>query len=215
MLHLQPNVILPHTLSLLKTLQQDSAFHDYFLVGGTALALQIGHRFSIDLDLFTLLPFDTQQLVTHLENNYDFQLQSVAPNTVLGLIEGVKVDFIKHAYSLVEKLLLVNDLRLASLSDIGAMKLNAIAHSGQRLKDFYDIYFLLEYFSLKKLLDAYALKYPKSNPLVALKGLAYFEDINFEEDKPILNKNIAFTNVKQRLEKAVQDLAFIFPKTKI
>jgi predicted nucleotidyltransferase component of viral defense system len=210
MLHLQPDIILPETLSLLQRLQQDPLLNDYFLVGGTALALQIGHRFSVDLDLFSQSSFDTQQLTQHLENNYYFQLLSVAPNTVMALVENVKVDFITHAYPLVKELLLENGLRFASSLDIAAMKLNAIAHSGQRIKDFYDIYFLLEYFSLKDLLDAYVIKYSKSNPIIALKGLTYFDDIRLEEDKPILRKKRSFATVKRRLEQAAQKTDIIF-----
>ena len=143
MLHKDQNVILSTTLELLVTLQQDEELSSFFLVGGTALALQIGHRFSVDLDLFTQNPFDTQSLSDSLASKYDFKISSVSKNTLLGVVNSVKVDFLTHAYPLVNPILEIEGLRLASVEDIGAMKLNAIAHSGQRLKDFIDVYCLL------------------------------------------------------------------------
>ena len=203
MLHKSSDVILPKTLQLLKKIQQDPVFDDFFLVGGTALALQLGHRLSIDLDFFTEHPFSTQALTDHLYDWKDFILSSVSSNTVLGVLEGVKTDFITHAYPLVDPLIIEEGLRLASLVEIGAMKLNAIAHSGQRLKDFIDVYFLLESMTLRDLLTAYSRKYPKSNQLIPLKALVYFEDINIQIDKPMVNRAITLSMLKRRLEEAV------------
>ena len=210
MLHKGDNIILPETLSLLSRLQKDPMLNQFFLVGGTALAMQIGHRYSVDLDFFTLVPFDTQHLTEHLSEFHDFQLNSVQKNTVLGLIEGVKTDFITHAYPLVDGLVEEDGLRMASIEDIGAMKLNAIAHSGQRLKNFIDIYFLLELLPVNTLLKAYELKYPNSNLLVPLKGLIYFEDIDLEADPPILNRKVDIVRMKKRLSEAVENTQKIF-----
>lgn len=91
-----------------------------------------------------------------------------------------------------------------SKEDIGTMKLNAIAHSGQRLKDFIDIYFLLELVPLDSLLKAYEIKYPNSNLLVPMKGLTYFEDIDYEADPPVLNRKVSIEMVKKRLAEAVE-----------
>lgn len=210
MLHKTKDIILPETLDLLERLQKDSMLADFFLVGGTALAMQIGHRFSVDLDLFTTVPFDTRPLSEHLSQSYDFQLSSVQKNTILGVLEGVKTDFIAHAYPLVKDLVTEDGLRLASKEDIGAMKLNAIAHSGQRLKDFIDVYFLLELVPLDTLLKAYEIKYPNSNLLIPVKGLTYFEDIDFEADPPFLNREVGIALLKKRLVEAVEDTQRVF-----
>ena len=204
MLHKTTDVILPETLDLLQRLQQDPALDGFILVGGTSLALQIGHRFSIDLDLFTMEPFDTHLLSEHITVHYAFQLSAVAKNTLLGVMEGVKVDFITHAYPLVKPIINEDGLRLASCEDIGAMKLNAIGHSGQRLKDFIDIYYLLERMPLSALLEAYSSKYAHSNILIPLKGLSYFEDIDLEADPPIMNKTLQPDIMKKRLLEAVE-----------
>lgn len=199
MIYKDPEVILPETLQLLLRIQQDSFFDDFFLVGGTALALQIDHRLSIDLDFFSTRPFDNQQLESHLSSEYGFFTDLVAVNTLKGYIQNIKVDFLTHAYSLVNPLVQEDGLSLASLEDIGAMKLNAIAHSGNRQKDFYDLYFLLEHYPLQKLLDAYQIKYPNSNPVIPLKGITWFEDIDFEIEKPMLKRGVSFEVVKKRL----------------
>lgn len=202
MIHIEKEVILPETLQLLIRLHQDPLLNDFFLVGGTALALHIGHRLSIDLDLFSEKPFDTNELESHLVLDYKFGTDYLAPNTLKGFIDNVKVDFITHAYKLVKPIVQIQGLQLASIEDIGAMKLNAIAHSGNRQKDFYDLYFILEHKSLAALLHGYEKKYPRSNPMIPLKGLTYFEDIDFAIEKPMLKRKVTFQQVTNRLLQA-------------
>src|ERR1035438_4050934 len=130
------------TLDLLKTLMQDDLFRDFFLVGGTALALRIGHRLSIDIDLFSMNSFCEEDLLSAMEAKYNFQLDYRRKNTLKGEIAGVKVDLITHNYPLVKPLQEVEGLRMASLEDITAMKLNAISGNGTRIKDFIDVAYL-------------------------------------------------------------------------
>lgn len=210
MIYTEKEVILPETLHVLRELQRDPLLNDFFLVGGTGLALQIGHRLSIDLDFFTERPFDTGQLEAHLANDFAFYTDYLSNNTLKGFIENIKVDFLTHAYPLVKPLIQPGGLRLASIEDIGAMKLNAIAHSGNRRKDFYDMYFILEHLSLDDLLAAYNAKYPRSNPLIPIKALTWFEDVDFEIEKPILKRSVTFKQVETRLLAAIDDPRRIF-----
>ena len=210
MLHKNKEIILPETLSLLKDLQRDEMLADFFLVGGTALAVQIGHRFSVALDLFTLHSFDNQVLSEHLVRSYGAQISAVSKNTVLAAIRGVKVNLITHAYPLAGGLLEEEGLRLASMEDIGAMKLKAIAHSGQRLKDFIDVYFILERLPLEKVLGAYEKKYPHANLMIPIKGLTYFEDIDPEADPPIMGTKVSLESLKARLVAAVEAPGRVF-----
>ncbi|MBK8703156.1 MAG: nucleotidyl transferase AbiEii/AbiGii toxin family protein [Saprospiraceae bacterium] len=87
MIQKTPDVILPETLALLERIQQDAFFDHFFLVGGTALALQIGHRLSIDLDFFSISPFDNLQLESYLAGQYNFSTDYVAVNTLKGYIQ--------------------------------------------------------------------------------------------------------------------------------
>ncbi|WP_449436196.1 nucleotidyl transferase AbiEii/AbiGii toxin family protein [Pedobacter steynii] len=96
----------------------DELLKAFFLVGGTALSLQIGHRISIDLDLFTLVSFDDNQMLSDLEDKYKFQSDYQSKNTLKGEIGGVKVDLITHNYPLVKPLLNFDNVRMASLDDI-------------------------------------------------------------------------------------------------
>ncbi|MCF8397578.1 MAG: nucleotidyl transferase AbiEii/AbiGii toxin family protein [Bacteroidales bacterium] len=82
------------TLDLIQRLQADSFFESFVLVGGTALALQIGHRISVDIDFFTRENFDIRETLEYLEQEYTFQTQYSHTNTLKGIIEGIFADFI-------------------------------------------------------------------------------------------------------------------------
>lgn len=209
-LFLDDKYIAPDALPLLRALQNDENLQDFFLVGGTALAMQIGHRLSVDLDLFTDKPFDSQALLEYLSSLYGFRASTIFKNTLLGFIGETKVDFVAHQYALVNPLKRADGFRMASLEDIAAMKLNAIVHSGQRLKDFWDIYFLLEKMPLSAMLRCYEAKYPASNAMIALKAVSYFEDINHDLDKPKIWRKITFARLKKRIFKAVENIEKVF-----
>lgn len=174
------------TLELLKSLMKDEKLKDFVLVGGTSLSLQIGHRISVDLDLFSEKVFDAEEMRMYLERVYNLQTDFMAFATVKGEIEGVQIDCISHQYTWIKPFVTENDIRLASLEDICAMKLNAIAGNGTRIKDFVDVAYLSAKFSLHQMLDFYEQKY-HANPLMPLKGLVYFADI--EKTAPVKMSN--------------------------
>ncbi|MFY8189194.1 MAG: nucleotidyl transferase AbiEii/AbiGii toxin family protein [Flavobacterium sp.] len=89
-----------------------------------------------------------------------------------------------------------------SLEDICAMKLQAIQNSGKKLKDFIDVYFLLEHFSLNQMLDFYQIKYKHSNKLIPLKAINYFDDIDPAIDSSISEEVISLHKVKERIQEA-------------
>ena len=196
---LQKETVSAPTLELLKTLMQDDLFRDFFLVGGTALALQIGHRLSIDIDLFTMDSFNEEDMLSALEVKYNFQLDYRRKNTLKGEIAGVKVDFITHSYPLVNPLMHVEGVRMASLSDIAAMKLNAISGNGTRIKDFIDIAYLSTVLTLSDMIDVYQDKYASRNPAMVIKALDYHADIDFKENIDMLDRNYKWKNIEKRL----------------
>ncbi|MDD3527529.1 MAG: nucleotidyl transferase AbiEii/AbiGii toxin family protein, partial [Bacteroidales bacterium] len=124
------------TLELIRQLQADPVLEGFVLVGGTALSLQIGHRISIDIYFFTRNDFDAQQLLQHLEQKYQFQEQYRHINTLKGIVNGVFVDFITHNYHMIKPNEHIEKITMASRPDIAAMKVNAIAGNGTRVKDF-------------------------------------------------------------------------------
>lgn len=190
---LQTETVSPATLELLKDLMKDEQLNDFFLVGGTALSLQINHRISIDLDFFSLNGFDENVLLTYLETRRRFKLDSLTKHTVKGKIDQVILDFITHAYPLVK------NVQLASLEDIAAMKLNAIVGNGTRVKDFIDIAYLSSHLSLKEMLEAYEHKYNSRNQVLVLKSLTYFNDINQNEPIQLLGAAYKWEPIQTRI----------------
>ena len=187
------------TLELLKRLMGDERLQGFVLVGGTSLALQIGHRISVDLDLFIEKEFEADELREYLERYYHLQTDYLAFATVKGEIDGVQVDCIAHAYPWLKPFVLEEGIRLASLEDICAMKLNAIAGNGTRIKDFVDVAHLSSVFSLQQMLDFYEEKY-NANPLMLLKGIVYFADINKNAPVKMANgKPLNWKMIEKRL----------------
>ncbi len=200
------------TLELLKKLMGDERLQGFALVGGTSLALQMGHRISVDLDLFTEKEFEADELREYLEQNYHLQTDYLAFATVKGEVEGVQVDCIAHAYPWLKPFAVEEGVRLASLEDICAMKLNAIAGNGTRIKDFVDVAHLSSRFSLEQMLKFYEEKY-QANPLMPLKGIVYFADIN--KNAPVKmadGKPLDWKSIEKRLLSMEKFPQKVFPK---
>lgn len=168
------------TLELLIKLMQDVRLESFALVGGTSLSLQLGHRISIDLDLFSATSFDETELSSFLISDYGLELDFISHCTVKGEIQGVQIDCIAHQYPWVKEPVMESGVRLASVVDVSAMKLNAIAGNGTRIKDFIDIAYLSSMLSFEEMLHAYERKY-KANAVIPLKAITYWDDINFSE----------------------------------
>ena len=203
---LQTATVEAKTFVLLKRLMQDEFLSDFLLAGGTNLALQLGHRKSIDLDLFAYQEFNAKQVAKHFNENYNFEPHRVLEkNTVLGFIDGIKVDFVAHIYPPLEKPFVEDNIRMYSLQDIACMKLVAISDNGTRLKDFVDIAFLSTKMSLSEMLSAYSIKYTRSNYLQAAKGLSYFSDIDFSVQVELLNnKKFDWRKIEKRIVEMIR-----------
>jgi hypothetical protein len=197
---LHKETVEPATLGLIRTLLADPVFHDFSLVGGTALSLQIGHRISLDIDLFTRKQFDTGEMLVYLEQNYGFALQYMHHYTLKGFINGVFVDILRHDYPQVSDPVKEEGIIMASVADIAAMKLNAISGNGTRAKDFVDFYFLLRNFSFGELIGFYKLKYSERNDFHVIKSLTYFDDI-MEKNWPnmVMEKDLNLNDVKKTI----------------
>ncbi|BDX37484.1 hypothetical protein CYCD_08390 [Tenuifilaceae bacterium CYCD] len=202
MLHTQ--TVESTTLELIESLQTKAYLSNFYLVGGTALALIYGHRKSVDIDLFTNTDFDALGLLEQIQHDFPFQVNFTAQNTIKGSINSIKVDLIAHRYPYLFPILQQGGIRLLSVQDIIAMKLNAISVSGQRSKDYIDIYYALANYSIEQMLTFYQKKYSQRNDTHILKSLVYFDDVDLA-DWPILleNTKITWKQVKKRIESAV------------
>ena len=204
---LQTQAVDAKVLGLIRQLQSLPCMKDFYLVGGTALALYLGHRKSIDIDLFTISSFDEQNLLENLAHDLHFTMHYAAKNTLKGSIEDVKTDVLAHRYPLISDVVTADGISLLSMPDIAAMKLNAISLNGQRVKDFIDIYFLLEKYSIGQMLGFYRKKYTLQNDTIVLKSLAWFEDVELA-DWPVIIKEpkLTWTKVKKRLQQSLKGI---------
>jgi hypothetical protein len=204
--------IAPATLELLKSLMLDEKLSSFILVGGTALALQMGYRISIDLDLFSQKDFDENRLSEYLQDKYAFTEDFKDACTLKGFVNDVKVDIISHRYAYVKPPVVIDHIRMASVQDIAAMKLNAIHGNGTRIKDFADIAFLSSDMCLKEMLEVYTIKYPKTNAISAIKALNYFEDIHQGEKVQLIHGTFNLDAVKKRISDMTKYPTRVFPK---
>jgi len=164
------------TLGLLKQIQQIPLFEHTRLVGGTALALQLGHRVSIDLDFFGKFGATGLAIFEALQKqgfdvSHDYESQNINQLTV----NGVKIDVVNYKYDWIEPAVVEEGVTMAGKKDIAAMKLAAITGRGTR-KDFVDLYFLLQHFSMQQMLGFYMQKYPDGTEFNVIRSLTYFVD---------------------------------------
>ena len=199
---LHKNTVSHAMWELMKRLMKDALLKDFVLVGGTALSLKIGHRMSVDIDLFTVDNFDARKILRHLELSYGAETSHHNTNSIMTFINDIKVDLVSHKYPQIEPAEIIENVRIISIEDIGAMKLHAIVQSGKRYKDFVDMYHLLEHNSLQTYLNAHQKKYD-TNPSIARNGLLYHDSIiSFQGVETPDGNEIKWDVVKERLRKA-------------
>lgn len=206
MLHLE--TVESSTLELLKGLQALDSLRNARLVGGTALALQYGHRISIDLDLFANnLEADFMTIITEIKSQgYKIEIRKQSPRMLIAMIENVKVDIVNYPYSWIDGDKREGSIVLATDKDIAAMKLSAITNRGTK-KDFIDMFFLLKNFSLEQMLAFYSEKYNDGSTFMVLKSLTYFDDAEEDPLPKILDKNLKWPNIKSAIINEVRLLS--------
>lgn len=155
--------------------------YGFYLGGGTALALQIGHRSSVDFDFYTPKDFDPKRLYTKLKKNLkQTASEHMADGTLIITADGVGISFFRYEYPLLKPLVKTECLNLLSIEDISAMKIISIVQRGTK-RDFIDIFYILKRFTLDKLLKLTEEKYEVFNRYLGLRALTYFEDA--EQDR--------------------------------
>ena len=205
MLHLE--TIAPETLELLRRIQSHPAFAETRLVGGTALALQLGHRVSVDLDIFGKWNY-SEGLDAALSTVGHVVRESGSQNGKMAFyyVDDVKVDCVSYEmYNWLDPAVEEEGVRLAAVRDIAAMKINAVTNRGTR-KDFVDVARLLEDHSLDEIFGWYRMKYPDANPALAMRSLSYFVDA---ETMPMPRMLVPFDweEAKDRVRTAVRSMA--------
>ena len=193
----------PNTLELLKQLASQPELSQTRLVGGTALALQYGHRQSIDLDFFGVLPEDKEELLEMMSRVGNMIVTNRTKMIVQAVINQVKVDFVDYSrYPWIDEPVQGDGFVLASDKDIAAMKVNAIIGRGTR-KDFIDLYVLLQHYSLTEIMAFYKQKYPEFSEYRALLSMTYFEDAEMQ-DMPKMFIDTSWEEMKKAIIIAVE-----------
>lgn len=179
--------------------------YGFYLAGGTALALQFGHRDSIDFDFFTEQDFDKEQITNLILENFAgvTKVQDELGTLTFIIEQDIKISFFKYRYKLLEHTIHTDYIDIASISDIACMKLNAICNRNT-LKDYVDLFVIFKKVTLVDLLVLVKNKIPELDTMLILKSLVYFDDIIQE---PIIFKSevITLEEIKEYITKVVFD----------
>lgn len=179
----------------------------FYLSGGTALSLHLGHRESEDLDFFNQASFNPYKLEREIIRYGTLSQTELAEGTLNTFLNSVKLQFLEYPYPLLEPTINWKGIKLSSIIDIACTKLQTISMRGSK-KDFVDLYFLLKEYSLADLIAATEKKYILSDysQTHIIKSLVYFTDAN-EQPMPRMHTKADWTEIKNSLVKAVKSLS--------
>jgi predicted nucleotidyltransferase component of viral defense system len=175
---------------------------EFKLVGGTALALQLGHRHSVDIDMFCFSQFDRRRIEHELMQRLRPEFNEQTEFMLQFHVNGIKVDLIRYPYAPNFDTIEVDGIRMLDLRDIATMKLNALTNRGAK-KDFYDIYFLLRKMSLGRMLELYCARFGQNDPISVVRSLDYFADAERHLD-PYCIEHVTWAEVKETIRKEVR-----------
>ncbi len=178
----------------------------FYLSGGTALSLQLGHRESEDLDFFSEQSFDPEVIERQLHPYGTLSETELAKSTLNTYLNGVKLQFLLYPYRLIEPLAVWEEVNLSSIIDIACTKLQTIGMRGGK-KDFVDIYFLLQRFTLPELLEYTRKKYLESDysETHILKSMVYFDDAEVQP-MPRMHQDVTWDQVKETLVAVIKSV---------
>jgi predicted nucleotidyltransferase component of viral defense system len=179
---LRKEAVVPETLTLLQELQNENLFSDYYLAGGTAVALQLGHRVSSDIDLFTMKKPEVNNILHYMKNNYNelYLMEHYDDYLITLSIGGIKIQLLFVDDSLIEKPEEDEGIRYLGLKDLSAMKLSA-AEGRKSAKDFVDIVYLLKSIKLEEMFEYYKKKYIHNDIIGVKKALVSSKKIGKPE----------------------------------
>lgn len=205
---LQTQTVDTRTLALLKELMSLNLLKDYYLVGGTALALLYGHRISVDLDLFGKTEIDRYQLLENLRKLGSVKIFQDTVSILQILISDTKVDIVKYPYDLIKPIKIDDGVRLASPQDIAAMKVTAIGTRATK-KDFFDLYVLLEHYQISEIINFCHIKFPDRDLFHYIKSLTYFDEVEKDDENPKMLIEVGWNQVKDRIRREVNKISSI------
>lgn len=189
-----------HSLAFLKK-------RKFYLAGGTALALQIGHRTSVDLDFDTDKRFESEKLgETILSHLHKVKILHTAEGTLQCKMQSTEFSFFFYDYPLIRQPVVYGETLLASIPDIAAMKAIALVQRGKQ-RDFIDLYFLLKTFTVADLLHFVSEKYPAYSDMLVLRAVTFFDDADSEQEErgiKVFEKGYSWSKAKKKIFEEVR-----------
>ena len=208
MTKLRPDHLPEGQIALFQLLKTSEWLKNYYMAGETALALQIGHRESYDFDFFTRNDINIDKLDVLLNKTGVFRRTYEEQNTLYGELNGIRVSFIKYDYPLIQDVIRDQNLSVAGLMDISAMKLSAILSRGTK-KDFVDLFFLFRIFQLKEMFGFYEKKYKSEGyQYTLLRSLLYFTDAE-QDPLPRMKEPVDWGRIKEAITGEVRKMNLI------
>jgi len=192
---------------ILALLGRSGILQEAYLAGGTAAALQLGHRISVDFDFFTTKEFIPEEISAALSKLGSFDEEQESKGTLLGKFEGVNFSFFIYKYPLIFPAQKYLSVSIADIRDIASMKIDAIASRGAK-RDFIDLYFICKSgYQLTDILDFYDKKYGRlsSNRIHIQKSLVFFNDAEPDE-MPRMLKDVKWGKVKEFFEEEIKKI---------
>lgn len=205
---MNPKVLSPQAWAVVKTLDKGSLLESWILAGGTALALQLGHRISLDLDFFIAESFEPQAVRAKLAGLGELEVQTMATDSLHVRLDGVRLSYLRSEVPFLYEPVEYRGLRLAELRDITAMKVIAVAGRGSK-KDFVDLYAYLEAGgTFPELMRSVRKRYrdTKFNEMHLLRSLVYFDDAE-DEPMPRMLSKAKWDDIRLRIEEEVRHWA--------
>lgn len=196
-----PQILTNDQKKILSGLKDGNEFR-FYLAGGTAAALLLGHRTSADFDFYSREKFDVKKAARFIKKRFlKTEIQVSEENTLIMMAGGVSVSVFYYPYKLVKPLVNYPPIRLASPVDIAAMKIAAVIQRA-RQRDFVDLYYLIRELTLIRIIAAAYEKFPwyEENPKMITKALMYFEEADQDKEADrikILDKNVSWEKVKK------------------
>ena len=199
------------TRESLAILGKSGLLEDAYLAGGTALALQLGHRVSADLDFFTQKKFQERNFAEKMKSiNAEFKLEKLDRQTILGYIGRTRFSLFFYDYKLLTKPKKFFGINVADIKDIAPMKLLAISDRETK-RDFIDLYFIVaveKLFTLEEIFVLYDIKFKalRQNQFHILKSLTYFGAVE-KSPMPKMLKEVNWRGVKRFFEMEAKKVA--------
>lgn len=194
----------PSTARVLNAVAKSGLTKNFYLAGGTALALYFGHRFSIDLDWFSVVFNNSPEFAKALEGLGRLYVEYQSDHTFNGKLDDVRISFFQYPYKLIRSTKeYQQNIYLASIEDIAAMKMEAVSRRGSK-KDFVDLYFLMQQYPFEELFNFVREKFAgiEYNEAHLLKSLVYFDDAE-KTEMPKMIAKVNWPEIKTTIKSKV------------